>query len=63
MRKSLLASVAAAALFASTGFAAAQGMSQGGAKGGEAPTAASPKKRERWRLDVAGEFGFSGEGS
>ena len=43
MKKSLLASVAAAALFAFTGFAGAQGTSQGGAKGGEAPTAASPK--------------------
>jgi hypothetical protein len=43
MKKSLLASVAAAALFAFTGFAGAQGTSQGRAKGGEAPTAASPK--------------------
>jgi len=44
MKKSLMISVAAAALFATTGFAAAQGMSQGGAKGSEsAPAAASPR--------------------
>ena len=41
MEKILMASVAAAALFAATGFAAAQG--QGGAKGSESPAAASPK--------------------
>jgi hypothetical protein len=43
MKNSFLLSVAAAALFATTGFAAAQGMNQGGAKGSEAPAAASPK--------------------
>jgi hypothetical protein len=44
MKKSLMISVAAAALLATTGFAAAQGMSQGGSKGAEpAPTAASPR--------------------
>jgi hypothetical protein len=44
MRKSLMISVAAAALLAATGFANAQGTSQGGAKGGEsAPAAASPR--------------------
>jgi hypothetical protein len=42
MRKAFLASVAAAALFAATGFAAAQGVNQGG-KGGESPAAASPR--------------------
>jgi hypothetical protein len=41
MKNSFLLSVATAALFATTGLAAAQG--QGGAKGGEAPAAASPK--------------------
>jgi hypothetical protein len=41
MRKTLMVSVAVAALFATTGLATAQGVSQGGAK--EAPTAASPK--------------------
>jgi hypothetical protein len=44
MRKSLMISVAAAALLAATGFANAQGMNQGAAKGGEsAPAAASPR--------------------
>jgi hypothetical protein len=43
MRKSFLVSVAAAALIAATGLAAAQGMNQGGAKGAESPPAASPK--------------------
>jgi hypothetical protein len=42
MKKSLMVSVAAAALLATTGFATAQGMSQGGSK--DAPTStASPK--------------------
>ena len=41
MRKSLMVSVAAVALLATTGFAAAQGMSQGGSK--DAPSAASPR--------------------
>jgi hypothetical protein len=43
MRKTLMASVAAAALIAATGLATAQGVNQGGAKGSEAPAAASPK--------------------
>jgi hypothetical protein len=41
MRKTLMVSVAVAALLAATGIATAQGVNQGGAK--EAPTAASPK--------------------
>jgi hypothetical protein len=41
MRKTLMASVAAAALLAATGLATAQGVNQGGVK--EAPTAAAPK--------------------
>jgi hypothetical protein len=41
MRKTLMVSVAVAALFAATGLATAQGVNQGGAK--ESPTAASPK--------------------
>src|SRR6202158_4653607 len=41
MRKTLMVSVAVAALFAATGLATAQGVNQGGAK--EAPTAAAPK--------------------
>jgi hypothetical protein len=41
MRKSLMLSVAVAALFAATGFAMAQGVNQGGAK--ESPPVASPK--------------------
>jgi hypothetical protein len=41
MRKSFMVSVAVAALFAATGLATAQGVSQGGAK--ESPAAASPK--------------------
>jgi hypothetical protein len=43
MRKALMVSVAAAALIAATGLATAQGVNQGGAKGSEAPPAASPK--------------------
>jgi hypothetical protein len=43
MRKTLMASVAVAALLAATGLATAQGVNQGGVKGSEAPTAASPK--------------------
>jgi hypothetical protein len=43
MRKTLMASVAVAALLAATGFATAQGVNQGGAKGSESPAAASPK--------------------
>ena len=41
MRKTLMVSVAVAALLAATGLATAQGVNQGGAK--EAPAAASPK--------------------
>jgi hypothetical protein len=41
MRKTLMVSVAAAALLAATGLATAQGVNQGGVK--ESPTAASPK--------------------
>jgi hypothetical protein len=41
MRKTLMLSVAVAALFAATGLATAQGVNQGGAK--ESPPAASPK--------------------
>jgi hypothetical protein len=44
MKNSFLVSVAAAALFATTGLAAAQGMNPGGAKGGESPAAASPTR-------------------
>jgi hypothetical protein len=43
MKNSFLLSVAAVALLATTGFAAAQGMSQGGGKGSDAPAATSPK--------------------
>src|ERR1700676_4170638 len=43
MRKTLMVSVAVAALSAATGLATAQGVSQGGVKGSEPPTAASPK--------------------
>src|ERR1700738_553110 len=43
MRKTLMVSVAVAALLAATGIATAQGVNQGGVKGSEAPTAASPK--------------------
>src|ERR1700686_2243265 len=43
MRKTLMASAAIAALLAATGLATAQGVNQGGVKGSEAPTAASPK--------------------
>ena len=43
MKNSFLVSATAAALFATTGLAAAQSMNQGGAKGGESPAAASPK--------------------
>lgn len=43
MRKTLMVSVAVAALLAATGFAAAQGVNQGGAKSSESPAAASPK--------------------
>jgi len=38
-----MVSVAVAALLATTGLAAAQGVNQGGVKGSESPTAASPK--------------------
>jgi Protein of unknown function (DUF1236) len=41
MRKTMMVSVAVAALFAATGFATAQGVNQGGVK--ESPAAASPK--------------------
>jgi Protein of unknown function (DUF1236) len=43
MRKTLMASVAVAALLAATGLATAQGVNQGGVKGSESPAAASPK--------------------
>src|ERR1700682_2384038 len=43
MRKTLMVSVAVAALLAATGLATAQGVNQGGVKGSEAPTSASPK--------------------
>ena len=43
MRKTLMVSVAVTALLAATGFATAQGVNQGGAKGSESPAAASPK--------------------
>jgi hypothetical protein len=43
MRKTLMVSVAVAALSAATGLATAQGVNQGGVKGSEPPTAASPK--------------------
>lgn len=43
MRRMFMVSVAVAALLAATGFAAAQGVNQGGAKGSESPAAASPK--------------------
>jgi hypothetical protein len=43
MRKTLMVSVAVVALLAATGLATAQGVNQGGVKGSESPTAASPK--------------------
>jgi hypothetical protein len=43
-RNTLLASVAVLSLFGSTGIAAAQGMSQGGAAGTQPPAAAAPKE-------------------
>jgi FtsZ-interacting cell division protein ZipA len=43
MRKTLMVSVAIAALLGATGLATAQGVNQGGVKGSESPTAASPK--------------------
>src|SRR6202043_1662048 len=43
MRKTLMVSVAVAALFAATGLATAQGVNQGGVKASETPAAASPK--------------------
>jgi hypothetical protein len=43
MRKTLMVSVAVAALLAATGLATAQGVNQSGAKGSESPAAASPK--------------------
>ncbi len=43
MKKTLMVSVAAAALLAATGLATAQGVNQSGAKGAESPAAASPK--------------------
>src|ERR1700730_18654601 len=43
MRKAMMVSVAVAALLAATGFATAQSVNQGGAKGSESPAAASPK--------------------
>jgi hypothetical protein len=43
MRKTLVVSVAVAALLATTGLATAQGVNQGGVNGSESPTSASPK--------------------
>jgi uncharacterized protein DUF1236 len=43
MRKTLMVSVAVAALLAATGLATAQGVNPGGARGTESPAAASPK--------------------
>jgi Protein of unknown function (DUF1236) len=43
MRKTLMVSVAVAALLSATGLATAQGVNQGGMKGSESPAAASPK--------------------
>jgi hypothetical protein len=43
MRKTLMASVAVAALLSVTGLATAQSVNQGGMKGSESPAAASPK--------------------
>src|ERR1700726_4433861 len=43
MRKTLMVTVAVAALLAATGFATAQGVNPSGAKGSEAPAAAAPK--------------------
>src|ERR1700738_4388249 len=43
MRKTLMVSVAVAALLSVTGLATAQGVNQGGVKGSESPAAASPK--------------------
>jgi hypothetical protein len=43
MKRTLMVSVAAAALIAATGVATAQGVNQSGAKGSESPAAASPK--------------------
>jgi Protein of unknown function (DUF1236) len=43
MRKTLMVSVAVAALLAATGLATAQGVNQGGVKSSESPAAASPK--------------------
>jgi hypothetical protein len=43
MRKTLMVSVAVAALFTATGLATAQGVNQGAVKGSESPTSASPK--------------------
>jgi hypothetical protein len=43
MRKSLMVSVAVAALLSLTGLATAQSVNQGGIKGSESPAAASPK--------------------
>jgi hypothetical protein len=43
MRRTLMVSVAVVALFAATGLATAQGVSQGAAKSSESPAAASPK--------------------
>jgi hypothetical protein len=43
MRKTLMVSVAVAALLSATGIATAQSVNQGGMKGSESPAAASPK--------------------
>jgi hypothetical protein len=46
MSKTLMGSVAAIALLATTGFALAQGAGMSGSKGGEAPAAAAPRGGE-----------------
>jgi hypothetical protein len=46
MSKTLMGSVAAIALIATTGFALAQGASMGGSKSGEAPAAVAPRANE-----------------
>jgi hypothetical protein len=55
MRKTLMASVAIAALFAATGLATAQGVNQGGMK--EAPAAAAPKADTAAPMNAPGAKG------
>src|SRR3984957_12959217 len=50
MRKTLMVSVAVAALFAATGLATAQGVNQGGVKASETPAVASPKRDSAARM-------------